>query len=90
MSASHSLGGVQSMSLGTTAGGGPPGPATVRVVTYNVLSSHLGGPDWFTSCAREDLVPSTRLARVLDKLEVEMAKDAVICLQEVSMSWTGA
>jgi hypothetical protein len=70
--------------------GGASGPSTVRVVTYNVLCSHLGGPDWFQACKPEDLKPSTRLERVLAKLEVEMAKDSVICLQEVSMTWAGA
>ena len=27
----------------------------VRVTTYNVLSSHLGGADYFTSCKPEHL-----------------------------------
>ena len=70
--------------------GGASGPSTVRVVTYNVLCSHLGGPDWFTACKPEDLKPAMRLERVLAKLEVEIAKDSVICLQEVSMTWAGA
>ena len=77
-----------SASLSTSV---PPhgSPATLRVCTYNCLSSHLGGPDWFTACHTDDLKPSTRLQRLLAKLEVEIAKDAVICLQEVSMTWSG-
>ena len=60
-----------------------------RIVTYNVLSSSLCEPGYFTHCAPEDLDPPTRLAKVLAKLEPEMAKGAVIGLQEVSQKWAG-
>jgi 2',5'-phosphodiesterase len=60
-----------------------------RVVTYNVLSSSLCEPTYFTHCAPEDLDPPTRLKKTLVKLEDEMKKGAVIALQEVSQKWAG-
>lgn len=69
---------------------GPRGVTTVRVATYNVLSSALAGPAHFPGCKPEDLAASARLPRVLAKLEAEVDRDAVICLQEVSLTWAGA
>ena len=63
--------------------------ATSRVVTYNVLSSHLADPGYFTHCDPDDLRAETRLERVMAKLDAECAGRAVIGLQEVSMSWAG-
>ena len=63
--------------------------AEARVVTYNVLSSHLAEPTYFTHCDPENLDADTRLARVMEKLDAECARGAVIGLQEVSMSWSG-
>jgi len=60
-----------------------------RVVTYNVLSSSLCEPGYFTHCDPDDLHPPNRLAKLLTKLEPEMAKGAVIGLQEVSQKWAG-
>ena len=68
---------------------------SVRVVSYNVLSSHLASPDHFTTCKPEDLDFGNRLPRVLSKLEEEMKdcrakeKPAIFCLQEVSHSFAG-
>lgn len=45
---------------------GPPPP--VRVVTYNVLSSHLCEPEYYVKCDPADLDPSTRLSRVKEQL----------------------
>jgi exonuclease III len=77
-----------SVSRSVSSFGAAP-PTTVRIVSYNVLSSSLGGKDYFTSCNPEDLVPATRLQRLLAKLETETAQDSVICLQEVSLAWNG-
>lgn len=63
--------------------------ATARVVTYNVLSSHLADPGYFTHCDAEHLDADARLGRVMAKLEAECARRAVVGLQEVSMSWAG-
>jgi len=60
-----------------------------RVVSYNVLSSHLCEPDYYVHCKAEDLDPATRLARVKAALTPHMDKEAVICLQEVSVQWAG-
>jgi len=80
---------------GLTVGG--PGPAMsaagaapfVRVVSYNVLSSHLCAPDHFLRCAPDALDPPQRLARIKTLLRPHLEEDAVICLQEVSAPWIG-
>ena len=54
-----------------------------RVVSYNVLSSHLCGADHYIKCKPEDLDPPTRRKRVEALLSEHMDKQAVICLQEV-------
>ncbi|KAK3241996.1 hypothetical protein CYMTET_48292 [Cymbomonas tetramitiformis] len=61
----------------------------IRVVSYNVLSSSLAAPSHFDSCDPSNLDSSVRLERVLKKLEPEIKKNSIICLQEVSMMWAG-
>ena len=48
--------------------------AEVRVVSYNVLSSSLCEPSYFSACKPENLKPATRLKRVMDKLSLEVAQ----------------
>ena len=60
-----------------------------RIVSYNVLSSHLCGADHYIKCKPEDLDPPTRRKRVEALLSEHMDKQAVICLQEVSVQWVG-
>eukprot|EP00899_Mesostigma_viride_P005515 jgi/Mesvir1/14965/Mv14631-RA.1 len=60
-----------------------------RIVSYNVLSSSLSPPDYFTACEPEHLKPENRLLKILKKLDAEIEKDAVILLQEVSRDWVG-
>jgi 2',5'-phosphodiesterase len=68
---------------------------SVRIVSYNVLSSHLASPDHFTACKPEDLEFTNRLPRVLSKLEAQIKdcrakeKPVIFCLQEVSHSFAG-
>lgn len=64
-------------------------PVLARVVSYNVLSSSLASPSHFRHCDPADLEASVRLTRVLSKLEEPVASRSVICLQEVSLSWSG-
>lgn len=64
-------------------------PALAHVVSYNVLSSSLAEASHFPSCDPGDLDAHTRLSRLLAKLEEPIASRAVICLQEVSLSWAG-
>jgi hypothetical protein len=75
---------------GGTAGAGGAAPTNFRLATYNVLSSHLASPEHFKRCKPEDLAAATRLPRVLAKLQAEIDAEAIICLQEVSMTWAGA
>ena len=64
-------------------------PPPVRVVTYNVLSSHLCEPDYYVKCDPADLDPATRLSRVKAQLQPHVEEGAVICLQEISQQWAG-
>jgi hypothetical protein len=72
----------------------------VRVVSYNVLSSHLASPSHFSTYPPEHLSASVRLAKVISKLEEEIATSTasessisplsvLFCLQEVSYDWAG-
>jgi mRNA deadenylase 3'-5' endonuclease subunit Ccr4 len=61
----------------------------VKITTYNVLSSHLGGADYFTSCKPADLDANYRLEVLKKKLDLEIESKAIICLQEVSTPWAG-
>jgi 2',5'-phosphodiesterase len=69
-------------------------PTKIRVVSYNVLSSHLATPASYPTYPVEHLEPSQRLKKVLQKLENEIKSDqqrpTIICLQEVSYDWAGA
>lgn len=64
-------------------------PPFARIVSYNVLSSHLCEPEHFVKCDPADLAPATRLARIEAALAPQMEREAVICLQEVSVQWVG-
>lgn len=61
----------------------------LRVVTYNLLSSSLASPGYFTHCKASDLDAENRLSKIKVKLKTEMDSGAIICLQEVSLSWAG-
>ena len=67
-----------------------PLAAQVRVASYNVLSSHLAEPEYFTKCKPRFLEQAYRLQKLQVKLETEIAQRAVICLQEVSITWVGS
>ena len=66
----------------------------VRVVSYNVLSSHLASPSHFTTLNPDHLDASYRLPLVMKKLEAEIdshkSKKVVFCLQEVSYDWAAS
>lgn len=69
----------------------PPRTAAVRVATYNILTPAYARPNYFQYAPAAALVPSARLARVLEKLAPEVAARAVVCLQEVPRTeWAGA
>jgi mRNA deadenylase 3'-5' endonuclease subunit Ccr4 len=90
MSRSHASPATSALTGATGGRSAGESGTTFRVATYNVLSSHLASPEHFRRCKPEDLAAAARLPRVLAKLEEEVARDAVICLQEVSMTWAGA
>mmetsp|Transcript_2520 Transcript_2520/g.5822 ORF Transcript_2520/g.5822 Transcript_2520/m.5822 type:complete len:432 (+) Transcript_2520:42-1337(+) len=60
-----------------------------RVATYNVLSPNLCSAGYFTFSKPEACEPAKRLARVQNKLDEEIGRNGIICLQEVSHSWLG-
>ena len=72
--------------------------ALLRVVSYNVLSSHLAAPSHFITYDPKHLDASARLPKVLSKLQAEMddesrgssgSSSTIFCLQEVSYDWAG-
>ena len=63
--------------------------AVTTVTTYNVLSSSLGSADYFIKCDPDACDPSKRLPLVKLKLEKEIEKKSIICLQELSIDWIG-
>lgn len=62
----------------------------VRVATYNVLSSHLSSTDHYSTLNPDHLCPENRLPVVLQKIDEEIEKSSIICLQEISHDWTGS
>lgn len=70
-----------------------PTAFAVRVVSYNVLSSHLASPSHFSTLDPAHLDASYRLPLVLKKLDDEIKESensVVLCLQEVSYDWAAA
>lgn len=71
--------------------------ANVRIVSYNVLSSHLASPSHFTTLNPDHLDAKKRLPVVLQKLnaQIQLEEDgqqqqSIVCLQEVSYEWAGS
>lgn len=62
---------------------------SIKVSTYNVLSSSLSEASYFTACSPENLDPPTRLEKLRKKLQPEIDSKSIICLQEVSQEWAG-
>lgn len=65
-------------------------PLNLRVVSYNVLSSHLADPSHFPTLNPDHLPAENRLPLVLEKLDEEIKQNSLICLQEVSHDWAGS
>ncbi|GAB5354239.1 hypothetical protein AAMO2058_000102500 [Amorphochlora amoebiformis] len=62
----------------------------IRVATYNILNPILATETSMPECSWESLDSDARLARVLAKIDGEVNRRAVICLQEVGLRWAGA
>ena len=58
-----------------------------RISSYNVLSSHLADPSYFTNCTPDYLDAGYRYDLLLKKMDTEVDRKAIICLQEVSADW---
>lgn len=74
--------------------GGVASMMKLRIVSYNVLSSHLASPSYFTTLNPDHLDSSNRLKVVLEKLESEIptpgcSGTTIFALQEVSYDWAG-
>lgn len=62
---------------------------SVKVVTYNLLSSSLSAASYFYKCKPEFCDPNNRMETILGKLDAEIGDGAIICLQEVSHKFAG-
>lgn len=60
---------------------------TLRVATYNILSSSLSAPSYFTMCSPDHLEPETRIKKCISRINDEVDKNAIVCLQEVSQTY---
>mmetsp|Transcript_8656 Transcript_8656/g.10219 ORF Transcript_8656/g.10219 Transcript_8656/m.10219 type:complete len:121 (-) Transcript_8656:7-369(-) len=67
----------------------PEEKARFRVCTYNVLCSSLCNVTVYSFCKPENVHPEVRWIRLMEKLEDEVNRQAIICLQEVSALWEG-
>lgn len=61
---------------------------SIRVVSYNVLSSSLCSPDYYTLNNPKHLDPKNRFPKILEKLDKETEARSIIALQEISQKWT--
>jgi len=75
-----------------------PSSLSVRIVTYNVLSSILADPNRFVDNCNTHLDANIRLPKVLTKLSDEFSlindtaqsqSNVIFCLQEISRDWAG-
>jgi mRNA deadenylase 3'-5' endonuclease subunit Ccr4 len=62
--------------------------SSIKVTSYNVLSSHLASPTYFLNCKPQFLDSNYRYRKLLTKLEKEIDDKSIICLQEISQSWS--
>lgn len=61
----------------------------IRITSYNILSSNLASPSHFSYCKPEVLDSNYRFKLLCQKLDIEIEKKSIICLQEVSSDWAG-
>jgi len=64
-------------------------PTSIKIISYNILSSHLSEPDHYPMCSAEACSPQYRFALICRVLNDETSKGTIICLQEVSALWAG-
>jgi 2',5'-phosphodiesterase len=61
----------------------------LQIISYNILSHHLTEAERYPKSSPEDLNPSIRLTRIKKKLNSEIQKNSILCLQEVPLDWAG-
>lgn len=61
---------------------------SIRITTYNILSPELCNPETYPTADPVDLDAENRKVKIILYLNYAMTCNDVICLQEVSMSWT--
>lgn len=61
--------------------------ASVTVVTYNVLCTHLCSAADVPRCTPDAIDPALRQERIWNKLEPHIGDKHILCLQEVSRDW---
>jgi mRNA deadenylase 3'-5' endonuclease subunit Ccr4 len=62
---------------------------SIKVLTYNVLSHKLANTFNFPYTREEYLNDTNRLSLILDQLCEYIDNEYIICLQEVSLTWSG-
>ena len=62
----------------------------INIVTYNVLSPELSEPATFPENTNDECDGAQRLPRILAKIQIQIQNNAIISLQEVSITWLGA
>lgn len=60
---------------------------SIHVAQYNLLSDKLCSPEFFCYSPADACDNTKRLCKVKEKLEEQMAKKAILCLEEVSRDW---
>jgi len=62
----------------------------IKVASYNVLSDSYSTRTSYPACSPSDLDPTVRLSRIFKLLKRCITENSIICLQEVSTSWTAS
>jgi mRNA deadenylase 3'-5' endonuclease subunit Ccr4 len=60
----------------------------IRIATYNVLSTNLCSKEYFEHCDPKAVQNNNRWELVKEKILERASSNTIICLQEVSLSWT--
>lgn len=61
----------------------------VRIYTYNILCDKLASPENLKFYKPEDLDNEDRFNRIIQRIQIEIQRNSVICLQEISQNWAG-
>jgi mRNA deadenylase 3'-5' endonuclease subunit Ccr4 len=59
----------------------------IKIVSYNVLSSELSDPTYYTRTNKIHLNQSNRFKKLITKIKVWCENETIICFQEISRTW---